>query len=78
MGIFSELEFMPGIVPMMEIGARYHNEQSASLQRAKSLIALNGNRSRSAGLPNIPLIALSPDMNASRGLSESPASSQLR
>lgn len=67
---------MPGIVPMMEIGARYGNEQSASLKRAKSLIALNGNRS--AGLPNIPLIALSPDMNASPGLSESPASSQLR
>lgn len=42
--IFSELEFLPGTVLMMEIGARYRNEQSASLERAKRLIALNGKR----------------------------------
>jgi sugar phosphate isomerase/epimerase len=42
--IFSELEFLPGTVLMMEIGARYRNEQRASLERARRLIALNGER----------------------------------
>ena len=39
--IFSRLQFMPGTVMMMEIGARYAAEQPASLQRAKVLMALN-------------------------------------
>jgi sugar phosphate isomerase/epimerase len=42
--IFSELEFLPGTVMMMEIGRRYRAEQPASLQRAKQLMALNGAR----------------------------------
>jgi sugar phosphate isomerase/epimerase len=46
--IFSELEFLPGTVLMMEIGARYRNEQSASLERAKGLIALNSSRTAAA------------------------------
>lgn len=40
-GIFSELEFLPGTVLMMEIGARYRAEQPESLKRARNLIALN-------------------------------------
>jgi hypothetical protein len=32
----------------MEIGARYRNEQSASLERAKGLIALNSSRTAAA------------------------------
>ena len=39
--IFSELEFLPGTVLMMEIGARYRAEQPESLKRARSLMALN-------------------------------------
>lgn len=39
--IFSELEFLPGTVLMMEIGRRYRNEQPASLEMARRLIALN-------------------------------------
>ncbi|MDK1389012.1 TIM barrel protein [Sinorhizobium sp. 8-89] len=39
--IFSELEFLPGTVLMMEIGARYGNEQPESLARARRLITLN-------------------------------------
>ncbi|CAN7677658.1 TIM barrel protein [Rhizobium sp. LjRoot258] len=46
--IFSELEFLPDTVLMMEIGARYRNEQSASLERAKRLIASNSNRTAAA------------------------------
>ncbi|KQV70135.1 TIM barrel protein [Rhizobium sp. Root1220] len=42
--IFSELQFLPGTVLMMEIGHRYRNEQPDSLARAKSLMALNGQR----------------------------------
>ncbi|HWK68276.1 MAG TPA: TIM barrel protein [Rhizobiaceae bacterium] len=42
--IFSELEFLPGTVLMMEIGARYRREQPACLQRAKQLMALNASR----------------------------------
>lgn len=40
-GIFSELEFLPGTVAMMEIGARYRAEQPESLERARKLMALN-------------------------------------
>ncbi len=40
--IFSELEFLPGTVLMMEVGHRYRSEQPESLERAKKLIALNG------------------------------------
>lgn len=40
-GIFSELEFLPETVLMMEIGSRYRNEQPESLERARKLIALN-------------------------------------
>ncbi len=39
--IFSELDFLPGTVAMMEIGARYRAEQPESLARAKKLLALN-------------------------------------
>lgn len=39
--IFSELEFLPETVLMMEIGARYRREQPASLGRARKLMALN-------------------------------------
>lgn len=39
--IFSELNFLPGTVLMMEIGRRYHAEQPESLERAKRLMALN-------------------------------------
>ena len=39
--IFAELEFLPGTVLMMEIGARYRREQPGSLQRARQLMALN-------------------------------------
>ncbi|TIU10960.1 MAG: sugar phosphate isomerase/epimerase, partial [Mesorhizobium sp.] len=46
--IFSELAFLPGTVLMMEIGERYRNEQPASLERAKRLMALNGTRSSMA------------------------------
>jgi len=41
--IFSELEFLPDTVLMMEIGTRYRSEQPACLERAKQLIVLNGN-----------------------------------
>ena len=40
-GIFSELEFLPETVLMLEIGSRYRNEQPGSLERARKLIALN-------------------------------------
>lgn len=39
--IFSELEFLPGTVLMMEIGRRYRHEQPESLEMARRLIALN-------------------------------------
>ena len=39
--IFSELDFLPGTVAMMEIGARYRAEQPESLARARKLLALN-------------------------------------
>ena len=39
--IFTELKFLPETVLMMEIGPRYRSEQPASLERAKSLMALN-------------------------------------
>lgn len=42
--IFSELEFLPGTVLMMEIGARYRAEQPESLERARNLIALNSRK----------------------------------
>jgi len=42
--IFSELDFVPGTVLMMEIGARYRNEQPQSLERARQLMALNSAR----------------------------------
>ncbi|MCM2397898.1 TIM barrel protein [Rhizobium sp. S95] len=42
--IFSELEFLPGTVLMMEIGARYRAEQPESLERARNLIALNSHK----------------------------------
>lgn len=32
--IFSELDFLPGTVAMMEIGVRYRSEQRESLARA--------------------------------------------
>ncbi|RJG40374.1 TIM barrel protein [Mesorhizobium sp. DCY119] len=41
--IFSELEFLPDTVLMMEIGARYRSEQPACLERARQLIAPNNN-----------------------------------
>ena len=44
--IFSELDFLPGTVAMMEIGARYRAEQPESLARARQLMALN-NREKS-------------------------------
>lgn len=40
-GIFGELDFLPGTVAMMEIGARYRAEQPESLERARKLMALN-------------------------------------
>lgn len=46
--IFSELEFLPGTVLMMEIGSRYRNEQPESLDRARKLMVLNG-RNAAAG-----------------------------
>ncbi|WP_166015710.1 TIM barrel protein [Chelativorans multitrophicus] len=42
--IFSELEFLPGTVMMMEINHRYRSEQPASLERAQQLMALNARR----------------------------------
>ncbi|PZU83646.1 MAG: myo-inositol catabolism protein [Shinella sp.] len=42
--IFSELEFLPGTVLLMEIGARYRSEQPESLARARHLMALNGRK----------------------------------
>ncbi len=39
--IFSELQFLPGTVMMMEIGRRYRREQPASLERARALMAMN-------------------------------------
>ncbi|MBW8321069.1 MAG: TIM barrel protein [Rhizobium sp.] len=44
--IFGELDFLPGTVMMMEIGARYRAEQPESLERARKLMALN-NRQKS-------------------------------
>jgi sugar phosphate isomerase/epimerase len=41
--IFSELDFLPDTVLMMEVDDRYRNEQPASLERAKRLITLRGN-----------------------------------
>ncbi|NGO66140.1 TIM barrel protein [Rhizobium daejeonense] len=46
--IFSELEFLPGTVLMMEIGARYRAEQPESLERARNLIALNSRKTAAA------------------------------
>ena len=40
--IFSELDFLPGTVAMMEIGTRYRAEQPESLARARKLLAING------------------------------------
>jgi sugar phosphate isomerase/epimerase len=40
--IFSELDFLPGTVLMMEIGPRHRSEQPACLERARKLMALNG------------------------------------
>ena len=45
--IFSELQFLPGTVMMMEIGRRYRREQPASLERARALMAMNA-RARAA------------------------------
>lgn len=42
--IFSELQFLPGTVLMMEIGHRYRNEQPACLERARRLLALNSHQ----------------------------------
>jgi sugar phosphate isomerase/epimerase len=42
--IFSELQFLPGTVLMMEIGHRYRNEQPDSLSRAKRLMVVNSQR----------------------------------
>jgi sugar phosphate isomerase/epimerase len=39
--IFTELQFLPDTVLMMEIGERYRREQPASLERARQLMALN-------------------------------------
>lgn len=39
--IFGELDFLPGSVAMMEIGARYRAEQPESLERARKLLAIN-------------------------------------
>lgn len=39
--IFGELDFLPGTVAMMEIGARYRAEQPESLERARKLMAIN-------------------------------------
>ncbi|MCK8782314.1 TIM barrel protein [Rhizobium sp. NTR19] len=39
--IFSDLDFLPGTVAMMEIGARYRAEQPESLERARRLMAIN-------------------------------------
>ncbi|CAD7051838.1 myo-inositol catabolism protein [Pseudorhizobium halotolerans] len=39
--IFGELQFLPGTVAMMEIGARYRAEQLESLERARGLMAMN-------------------------------------
>ena len=39
--IFGELQFLPGTVAMMEIGARYRAEQPESLERARGLVAMN-------------------------------------
>src|SRR5690606_11866250 len=44
--IFSDLDFLPGTVAMMEIGARYRAEQPECLERARKLMALN-NRQKS-------------------------------
>jgi sugar phosphate isomerase/epimerase len=46
--IFSELEFLPDTVLMMEIGPRYRNEQPQSLERARSLIASNHKAAKAA------------------------------
>jgi len=46
--IFAELDFLPGTVLMMEIGARYRREQPACLARAKRLIGLNNDRAAQA------------------------------
>ena len=39
--IFSELDFLPGTIAMMEIGARYRAEQPECLERARRLTAIN-------------------------------------
>jgi sugar phosphate isomerase/epimerase len=43
--IFSELNFLPDTVLMMEVGARYRYEQAECLERAKRLMMLNNGRS---------------------------------
>lgn len=46
--IFSELEFLPGTVMMMEIGQRHRNEQPACLVRARALAGLDAANLRAA------------------------------
>jgi sugar phosphate isomerase/epimerase len=46
--IFSELDFLPDTVLMMEIGHRYRSEQPESLVRAKALAGLNQARAVAA------------------------------
>ncbi len=43
-GLFTQLEFLPDTVLMMEIGSRYRSEQPASLARARELMRLNAQR----------------------------------
>jgi sugar phosphate isomerase/epimerase len=40
--LFASLSFLPDTVAMMEIGYRYRREQPASLERARGLLAING------------------------------------
>lgn len=46
--VFAELEFSPDTVLVMEIGPRYRNEQLQSLERARALMARNGEAARAA------------------------------
>lgn len=43
-GLFTQLEFLPETVLMMEVGPRYRSEQPASLARARELMRLNAER----------------------------------
>ena len=47
-GIFSELDFLPNTIMMMEIGPRYRSEQPESLVRAKRLAGLDQTALRAA------------------------------